>query len=87
MSIIVYSLQNCPHCEELKEHLKALAVPFVVRDMQTAESIAELRCNQVFAIEAPVLQVGGETFYTSEDLFDGKGIIKSNINAAIEKRS
>jgi len=82
MSVIVYTLEHCPHCEELKEHLKSQGIAFEVRDMQTAESIAELRCNQVFAIEAPVMQVGKEVFYTSEDLFDSKGIISSNIKKA-----
>ena len=86
MSIIVYTLDHCPHCEVLKEHLKTQGIAFEVRDMQSAESIAEMRCNQVFAIEAPVLQVGEEAFYTSENLFDSKGIIVANVKAAIEER-
>lgn len=60
--IVVYTLENCPHCEEVKGELKSLGIPYEERDMQTAESITELRVNQCFAIEAPVIQDGDECY-------------------------
>lgn len=68
--LIVYSLENCPHCELLKEFLKKSGYPFVERDLSTAESLTELRVNGVFVNEAPVLQ-RNDDFYTSDDLFPG----------------
>ncbi len=72
--IIVYTLENCPHCEEVKAELKSCGIPFVERDMQTAESITELRVNQCFAVEAPVVQDGDECYeyshiHTRPDFF------------------
>jgi len=66
--LIVYSLEFCPHCEELKDLLKKSNFAFYERDLSTAESLTELRVNGVFVNEAPVLQ-RGDDFYTSDDLF------------------
>jgi len=60
--MIVYCLDNCPHCEEVKEKLDALGYDYEVRDMQSAESITEMRFNGCFAMEAPVLQVDDQFF-------------------------
>jgi glutaredoxin len=80
MVVYVYSLENCPRCEELKEYIGSIGIEYLERNMQTAESIAELRCNQVFAVEAPVLQVGEDLFFDHTTLYpDGnlnKGMIK-----------
>ena len=68
--LIVYTLENCPHCELLKDFLKKAGYPYAVRDLSTAESLTELRINGVFVSEAPVLQINDD-FYTSADLFPG----------------
>jgi glutaredoxin len=67
-SLILYTLEDCPNCEMLKEYLKKKGIPFSERDMSTAESLTDLRVNGVFVMEAPVLR-GGDTFLTSDDLF------------------
>jgi hypothetical protein len=70
--LIVYTLENCPNCDQLKGFLKKNAYTYSERDLSSAESLTELRVNSVFVNEAPVLQKG-EVFYTSADLFtDGK---------------
>jgi glutaredoxin len=66
--LIVYTLEFCPNCELLKEFLSGRGIPFVVRDLSTAESLTELRVNGVFVNEAPVLQ-NDDRFLTSEELF------------------
>lgn len=83
VQLIVYSLENCPHCEQLKEYLNKGGYSFVERDLSTAESLTELRVNGVFVNEAPVLQQNDE-FYTSDDLFSG-GKLNSDRIAKIAK--
>jgi glutaredoxin len=68
--IIVYTLECCPHCEELKEHLKMNRISFSEHDLSTAESLTELRVNGIFVNEAPVLQKDSD-FLTTADLFSG----------------
>ena len=71
--INVYTLENCPNCELLKEYLDSVGVQYDVRDMMSAEALTELRINGVFVREAPVFQVG-KRFLTSKDLFDANGV-------------
>src|SRR5512136_1212526 len=66
--LIVYTLENCPNCDQLKGFLKKNAHKYSERDLSSAESLTELRVNGVFVNEAPVLQKD-EDFYTSADMF------------------
>lgn len=68
--IIVYTLEYCPHCEELKEYLKNNKILFSEQDMSSAESLTELRVNGIFVNEAPVIQKDS-VFLTNTDLFTG----------------
>jgi glutaredoxin len=68
--IIVYTLEYCPHCEELKEYLKKNDVFFSELDMSTAESLTELRLNGIFVNEAPVIQKESD-FLTTDEIFSG----------------
>ena len=70
MNITVHSLPECPKCEQLKNALMDRHLEYTRLIMTSAESLTELRINGVFALSAPVLQVG-TTFFTVEDLFDG----------------
>ncbi|WFN34825.1 glutaredoxin family protein [Methanogenium sp. S4BF] len=71
--INVYTLENCPNCELLKEYLNEAGMPYTIRNMMEAEALTELRINNVFVREAPVLQIG-TTFLTSKDLFGAEGV-------------
>ena len=68
--LIVYTLEHCPNCDQLKGFLKKNSHKYSERDLSSAESLTELRINGVFVNEAPVLQKGMD-FYTSMDLFPG----------------
>jgi glutaredoxin len=81
--LIVYTLEFCPNCELLKEFLAGRGIPFVVRDLSTAESLTELRVNGVFVNEAPVLQ-NDDRFLTSEDLFSSGAVREDQIKNLIE---
>jgi glutaredoxin len=81
--IIIYTLENCPNCELLKEHLTRKGAAFDLRDMQEAAALTELRINGVFVREAPVLQKG-KTFLTSADLF-ARGAVNEDAVAPILK--
>ena len=58
----VYSLENCPRCEELKEQLKAYGIPYEEVDMGSPKWITEMRCNGCFYMEAPVMQIAEDDF-------------------------
>ncbi|MFB3764227.1 MAG: glutaredoxin family protein [Methanotrichaceae archaeon] len=73
MKYKVYSTKACPKCEQLKKALANSGVHFENIDMATSEALTELRINGVFTLSAPVLQAG-DSFYTTDDLFDGEKI-------------
>jgi glutaredoxin len=76
--LTVYTLENCPNCEALKEFLKGRGLQFREEDMASAASLTELRVNGVFAMEAPVLRQG-ETFLTSTDLFSAGKVREDSV--------
>lgn len=76
--INVYTLENCPNCELLKEYLDAAGIGYTIRNMMEAEALTELRINGIFVREAPVLQVG-TTFLISKDLFGAEGVREENV--------
>jgi len=66
--LIIYTLEYCPNCDNLKGFLTKSGYKYFERDLSTAESLSELRMNGVFVNEAPVLQKDCDV-YTSADLF------------------
>lgn len=66
--LTVYSLENCPNCELLKDFLQEKGILFQEENMAAAAPLTELRIHGVFVREAPVLRIG-EVFLTSADLF------------------
>ncbi len=80
--INMYTLENCPNCELLKEYLNEAGMLFTIRNMMEAEALTELRINNVFVREAPVLQIG-TTFLTSKDLFGAEGVCEDVVDALL----
>jgi glutaredoxin len=76
-SVIVYALEDCPNCEQLKEYLTKNNIPFAEEDMSSAAALTELRINGVFAREAPVLRKGS-VFLVSRQLF-ALGRVKEDV--------
>ncbi|MDD3977449.1 glutaredoxin family protein [Methanomicrobium antiquum] len=77
LKIVVYSLENCPNCELLKDYLKENGFSYDELDLAEPANMTELRLNNVFVREAPVLQVN-ETFLTSKELFQS-GCVKDEV--------
>jgi glutaredoxin len=69
----LYTLPDCPQCEELKRFLNESGANYEVRRMDTAAALTDLRIAGVFVRVAPVLKNGKE-YLTVSDLFtlDGK---------------
>jgi glutaredoxin len=67
-ALIVYTLENCPNCEMLKDYLASWKVAYQEKDMSSADSLTDLRVNGCFAMEAPVLRKD-DLFLTSAELF------------------
>ncbi|MDE4907031.1 glutaredoxin family protein [Methanogenium marinum] len=82
--INVYTLENCPNCELLKEYLNAAGIGYTIRNMMDAEALTELRINGVFVREAPVLQIG-TTFLTSKDLFGAEGVREEIVDSLLRR--
>ena len=82
-SLIIYTLENCPNCELLKNYLDRLGVTYTEEDMSSAASLTELRVNGVFVEEAPVLRKN-QVFLISRDLFSAGKIRPEGITRCIE---
>jgi glutaredoxin len=80
--LVIYTLENCPNCEMLKDFLRSRRVAYTERDMSSAESLTELRVNGVFAMEAPVLR-SDELFLTSPDLFAGGKVKEADLSSTL----
>ncbi|MCK9576500.1 MAG: NrdH-redoxin [Clostridia bacterium] len=78
MIVNVYSTKVCPKCKRLKTFLTSNGIAFESLDMQEAENLAELRFNQVFTNNAPVLQVE-DRFFTIEEIFKGSELLESRV--------
>ncbi len=65
--ISIYSKGKCPNCDILKQLLEKENIRYKEIDMVTPETLTELRMNDVFAMSAPVLQIG-KKFYTTKEL-------------------
>lgn len=68
MTIVVYTVPGCKNCGALKDYIKMRGVAFEEKDMSSSESVAELMSNGVFALSAPVLQIGN-VFFDMKDIF------------------
>jgi len=75
---LIYSLEVCPKCRRLKAFFEAKCIEYEETNMQTPEAMTELRCNGVFTISAPVLQVGA-IFLTVKEMFKGNDIQEEEI--------
>ena len=83
MSLIcIYTIKNCPRCEELKTTLTGLGIAFETKDLKTKESIVELRVLACFPQEAPVLRFG-KTCYEGKALFNPDGKVNPHVIHAI----
>ncbi|HON81939.1 MAG TPA: glutaredoxin domain-containing protein [Methanoregulaceae archaeon] len=81
--LIVYSLEYCPNCEELKEYLTRNQISYQERDMSSAAALTELRINGIFVQEAPVLQ-SGSAFLVPRDLFSAGTLNEDRVLQLIE---
>ncbi|MDX8551782.1 glutaredoxin family protein [Methanospirillum sp. J.3.6.1-F.2.7.3] len=79
---IVYTLDVCPNCEKLKAALTEAGIEFEERDMQTRDSLVDLRCRACFTQEAPVLMTEDQV-YESKQIFSQDGSVDSGILAAL----
>jgi glutaredoxin len=79
--VTVYTLEDCPQCELLKEYLQDNNIAYKEEDMGSAGPLTELRLHGVFVREAPVLRIG-DTFLTSAELFT-RGEIKKDALSGI----
>jgi glutaredoxin len=72
MIVILYKTPDCPRCRLVAAHLERIRIDFETRDMSDPAVMTDLRCEGVFTLAAPVLQVEGH-YFTEDRLFeDGK---------------
>lgn len=83
MPVRVYTTSVCPRCKMLKRFLSEMGVEFTEESLEQPETVAELRINGVFVMEAPVLQVD-DTYYTSEELFEDETLNEQLVRQALE---
>ncbi|HIH70384.1 glutaredoxin family protein [Methermicoccus shengliensis] len=83
MSVKVYTTSVCPRCRALKRFLSEMGVEFTEESLEQPETVAELRINGVFVMEAPVLQVD-DTYYTPEELFEDEVLNEQLVRRALQ---
>jgi len=83
MSVKVYTTSVCPRCKVLKRFLSEMGVEFTEESLEQPETVAELRINGVFVMEAPVLQVD-DTYYTPEELFEDEVLNEQLVRRALQ---
>ena len=71
MTFVVYSLESCPRCDEIKTKLGIEGYEYEERDMSSAESQTDLKMMGCFAIEAPIVEYEGECYEYTECCADG----------------
>jgi glutaredoxin len=72
MKVVLYKTPDCPRCRLVAAHLERLRIDFETRDMSDPAVVTDLRCEGVFTLAAPVLQVDDD-YFTEDRLFqDGK---------------
>jgi len=80
-------MTTCPGCERLKQALTAEGIEYEEVEMMTSESMTELRMSGIFALSAPVLQIGEDVFLTSSELVNDQGIaidlVKKHLSGGI----
>jgi glutaredoxin len=82
LPVTVYTLEDCPHCEMLKEYLQEKGILYQEEDMGSAGPLTELRIHGVFVREAPVLRIG-DRFLTSAELFSSGNINKDLLSGVL----
>ncbi len=72
--IIIFTVKNCPKCDQLK---KVLPKGYTEQDMTTPDALTHLRCHDIFTLSAPVLQVNDLLFATKSIFKDDQLNIKA----------
>lgn len=58
--IMIYTIQDCPHCEELKDFLKQKKIEFEDIDVEENDEIAEEIIEKTGQNGFPVIDINGE---------------------------
>jgi len=66
LKVVIYKTPECPKCRELAARLTQRGVEFEERDMTQPAVLAELRCDGVFCLSAPILKVDDEYYEDGE---------------------
>jgi glutaredoxin len=67
--IVIYTLPDCPRCDEVKRLLNENKVDYTTRSMDDPEALADLRFNGRFDVVAPVIENNGY-YYTYEEFMN-----------------
>ena len=70
-TLTLYTLPNCPRCDEVGEILTALGYFYILKSMDNPDTLADMRFEGFFGIEAPVVKLN-DAYYTYEDVLRWK---------------
>lgn len=71
MSITIYSSENCPNCELLKEELSKLKYSYQEKEINSVTSLTEFRFHSFFPSEAPVVKLWDQFLESKEIISNG----------------
>ena len=61
--ITLYTMPVCPVCNQVKEYLTLHNKPYTEIPMDSVDGQTELKFNQIFTINAPVVQIDDDFYY------------------------
>jgi glutaredoxin len=62
MEVIVFSMEGCPHCDNLKEKLTEKEIKFTVKDVDENEVLYESFSKKVESEYLPAILIGKKAF-------------------------
>ena len=64
--VTLYTLPLCPRCNEIKEILDETGHPYLIKSMEDAEALTEMRFDGCYEVVAPVVKMGDKYFTYDE---------------------
>jgi len=67
--ITLFTLENCPRCNEIKELLEKEKREFTIKRMDDAEARTEMLIEGCYEVVAPVVKIDG-AYFTYEEFMN-----------------
>ena len=81
--VVVYTSSGCPRCDMLKKWLKNKETHFEEKNLGDSDVMTDLVMRNYVVMSAPAIEING-VVYTDSEIFEGNGLIKSEVSKLFE---